>query len=691
MGTLETKWIIGPEFIRAEGDDWIIEGYASTDAVDSYNEIVEPEAFRKFLPKFNEFPILLLNHGWFDTPVGKVVEAEIRPRGLWIKARISKTAPQVWQMIQEGILKAFSIGFRGVSRQDTDGQPSVWKEIELVEISIVNVPANREALFAIAGQKGWDISGFAVKGQGKVNHKQGGIEMGELTLDQVKGVVAETVKPISDTLPAVAKNAAEDAVRIRLNESLDPALKTLKEVKEAADNAASRAELKALADKCYADIKASQDDLMRRTAPGLGAGVPGNTFNEIRTAPFTKMENDLAKEHNTKSAHVRALIHNPKHVFASGDPRMEAAKSFQEASDVIYMLDAILSTHQRGYKGPQSLKFWKEAYLPAYNEYRRAMDTATSTEGTEWVPTLMSASFNELYDLNLGVEALFEHFPLPSKSYDWPIQTAHATAYLPGESTADSATSISASTPTTSKVTFTAKKLAVRILCSTEIVEDSIIEMLGFIRAELAKTLARGWEDAIINGDTAGTHQDANVTAADDRRKAVLGIRALCHDNSDTTDLNGAFALTALTASRKSMGKYGVNEKELVHILAPVTYLTAVTDSNVLTWDKFGPNATGLTGNLPKYSGVDIIASEFVPTNLNASGVYDGSTTDNTVTLTVNKTCFKVGDRRITTIEADKIIRTDQWELVATNRKDFQSMYPSSETVAWEQYDVTYP
>lgn len=691
----ETRFINGSEFRKAQdGDDWIIEGYASTDAVDSYGEIVEPEAFRRFLPKFAEFPVVLLNHAWFDKPVGKILEAEIRPRGLWVKAQISKTAPEVWTMIGEGILKAFSIGFRGVSLQaGEEGQPDVWKEIELVEISVVNVPANREALFAVANQKGIDLSQFAVKGQQReVNQKQGGIEMGELTLDQVKGVVAETVKPISDTLQTVAKSAAEDAVRIEINKSLDPAIRTMKEIQEAAKGAVNQAELKALSDKVAADLKTAQDELLRRLSPGINThGQPGNTFHEMKTAPFTRMEAGMAAEFRTSPAHIRSMIHKPEAVFAPGDPRIEDMKGYQEAAETIYLIDLILSKHGRGYKGPQSLKYWNDVYVPAHNQFRKAMDTATTAEGTEWVPTMTSAQFQELYDLEMGVERLFMHFPMPSKSYDWPIQTSHATAYLPGESTGDSATNITASTPGTSKVTFTAKKLAVRILTSTEFVEDSIIEALPFIRQELAAVLARGVEDAIINGDTAATHQDSNVTDSTDRRKAWLGLRAWCVDQTNSTDLNGAFALTALTASRKSMGKYGVNEKALVHILAPVTYLSALADTNVLTWDKFGPNATGLTGTLPKYAGVDIIASEFVPVNLNASGVYDGSTTDNTTTITVNKECWKVGDRRVVTIDADKIISTDQFELVGTIRKDFQPMYPTTEDIAWIQYDVTYP
>lgn len=518
--------------------------------------------------------------------------------------------------------------------------------------------------------------------------------MDTITLDQVKTVAGETVNDKTPTLLAAAKSNAETVAKAAIagvETKVNDLAAELKAFKDAADNTVTKAELDAMIAKAVGPLTPLIAEHQRKLSTGLPSAATCG-FYEMKTAPLSRMEAVIAKEANTSPLHVRSLIHKPEHVLPTSDSwRIEAMRNFQQASDDLLFIDTIMRAHSRNYGGPQTLKYWSQVYKPALAEFQRAMDTATTSEGTEWVPTMMSAQFLEMFELERKVARLFDSFPMPSKTFDWPIQSSAGTAYLPGESTADSATAISASTPGTSKVTFTAKKLAGRFLTSTEFIEDSVVEVLGFLRKEMAATLARGEEDAIINGDTAGTHQDSNVTAADDVKKAWLGLRAWCHDQSNTTDLNGAFALTALTASRKSMGKYGVQPLELVHILSPVTYLAAIADSNVLTWDKFGPLATGLTGELPTYAGIPLVASEKIPVNLNASGVYDGSTTDNTVTLTVHRPSWKIGTRRMVTIDVEKLIATDQFHVVGTIREDFQPMRGTSEDIAWEQYDVTYP
>jgi hypothetical protein len=58
-------------------------------------------------------------------------------------------------------------------------------------------------------------------------------------------------------------------------------------------------------------------------------------------------------------------------------------------------------------------------------------------------------------------------------------------------------------------------------------------------------------------------------------------------------------------------------------------------------------------------------------TNLNASGVYDGSVTNNGAVLVVRKDRFVMGNKRSLTIKRDENIRTDQVVVVASFRKAF--------------------
>ena len=270
---MEKRFIYGPEFTRAGDDDkWIIEGYASTDAVDSYNEIVDPEAFRGSLERFLEFPVALAMHSWFEVAIGKVVEAEIRDKGLWVKVEISKSAPQIWTLIQEGILKAFSIGFSGTKIEMTDDdRPDVWKEIELLEISVVNVPANREALFSVAGAKGIDLSPFTKNATQSITTKQKGAGM-DFTLDQVEEKVGAAVKTLTPTIEAAATSAAKSALKTPLAEfksTLDDAGKTLTEVSEALKGCATKAEVEEMKGKVEASVSAVVAKANRETAKGI--------------------------------------------------------------------------------------------------------------------------------------------------------------------------------------------------------------------------------------------------------------------------------------------------------------------------------------------------------------------------------------------------------------------------------------
>lgn len=140
-----------------KNDDFFIEGFASTENIDRVNEVVLASAFKKSLKQFMKNPVLLLHHG-FDvegrSPVGKIVEAEIiEGKGLKIKAFISKTEEKLRTKIEEGLFKAFSFGFRildSVADKVRGINISKITNLELLEISVVSIPANRQALFSVA-------------------------------------------------------------------------------------------------------------------------------------------------------------------------------------------------------------------------------------------------------------------------------------------------------------------------------------------------------------------------------------------------------------------------------------------------------------------------------------------------------------------------------------------------------------
>jgi len=146
----------------------VIAGYASTDLKDRYGDIVDPSAFINSISKeYRKNPIILFGHN-HDRPVGRAVWLATDEKGLYVESIVRDPRGEVNQLIKDEILKAFSIGYipTKVEYQDSNGvvlnpdieedRIKIWfgsdvkrilKEVDLVEISIVSVPANPDALF----------------------------------------------------------------------------------------------------------------------------------------------------------------------------------------------------------------------------------------------------------------------------------------------------------------------------------------------------------------------------------------------------------------------------------------------------------------------------------------------------------------------------------------------------------------
>jgi HK97 family phage prohead protease len=127
-----------------------IEGMLSTGDLDRQGDIVAPLGMRVKLP------ISLLAGHDHSAVIGVVNEARASAQGVFIRAQIvtgTARADEAWQLVQQGALTYFSAGFLGIEREPI---PTgwLWKVWELVEASLVAVPANANArLSAHSGAK----------------------------------------------------------------------------------------------------------------------------------------------------------------------------------------------------------------------------------------------------------------------------------------------------------------------------------------------------------------------------------------------------------------------------------------------------------------------------------------------------------------------------------------------------------
>jgi HK97 family phage prohead protease len=130
----------------------------STDSVDRDGEIVEPSAFRKTLPKFMKRPVLVSSHDYRDltSQIGEWTRLKIGESGLEGKPKYyigegNDQADWGFKLASKG-MAAFSIGFIPTKWEDGDGIKSprrTYQEVELLEVSQVIVPSNRDAIQSI--------------------------------------------------------------------------------------------------------------------------------------------------------------------------------------------------------------------------------------------------------------------------------------------------------------------------------------------------------------------------------------------------------------------------------------------------------------------------------------------------------------------------------------------------------------
>ena len=133
-----------------------IEGWANKAIVDRGGDIIPKSAWD--LENFKKNSIILFNHDK-NQPIGKAVSIEPRDEGLYVKAKISASADpgisKVRDLIKEGVLNAFSVGFDSIDEaKSADGHNEI-RAAELFEISVVSIPMNQDSLFSLS--KSYDL------------------------------------------------------------------------------------------------------------------------------------------------------------------------------------------------------------------------------------------------------------------------------------------------------------------------------------------------------------------------------------------------------------------------------------------------------------------------------------------------------------------------------------------------------
>lgn len=352
----------------------------------------------------------------------------------------------------------------------------------------------------------------------------------------------------------------------------------------------------------------------------------------------------------------------------------DVVRAFQstvaEMALVGMMVDHRASSSAEGFQVARSLP----QYADRWNHLMRAMDVDTAGEGGTWVPTGIGATLHEQVRASGKVAPLFERINTPTNPWKMPIEGTDLTAFRVAEPTGNTADKVVASTAGTVAATFDAEIFGARTLWSRSIDADSAIAIAPYVSRKLVQAFVDAEEKAILDGDADGTHQDTDTQAAGATHASWAwdGLRKKAMAQTVATATAASVANLAIV--RGAMGKYGVNPTDLAFIVGVGNAHDLLADANLLTVDKFGPQATILNGQIGAIFGVPVIVSEHVREDLNVAGVDDGITATKTYMLCVNRREFAIGQRMaFDVMTSDELyMETFQRVAVAFMREDFQ-------------------
>ena len=343
----------------------------------------------------------------------------------------------------------------------------------------------------------------------------------------------------------------------------------------------------------------------------------------------------------------------------------------------------------KGYKAQEAGVLGVKALEGFAIKSDEVMHSDLTSYGDEWVPTLWSTEIWRKVRLQARVLPLFAAWEMPSNPAEYPIESTGFTIYKVPE-TADEAQLVfgsnnpfSDSQVTTGKLTFTAGKAGAMGFFSEELVEDAIVPLAPQLRVQLVDDIAHGIDDILINGDeTGGAAETGNISyygsavGTVSRFLVIDGLRHNCLvTNTDNKRDACTLSLEDVTATRKLMGtngKYAVDPRRLVLIPDLGVVYKMLDLDEVVTLDKYGPQATVLTGEVANIQGIPIILTEDYPLT-NSSG-YIHASTGNTVGsfLIVRRDGARIGWRRHIRVVVGDLPYSDAHYILATARFDLQ-------------------
>lgn len=182
-----------------------VEGYAATfDRIpDSYGDVIAPGAFAASLERWAQEgkPIPLLYGHNTDDPhhnIGRVIDAREDERGLWVRAEFdadNPTAQYARKLVQEGRLYQFSFAYEikdaGTVTLEDGTDAYELRELELFEVSLVQIPANQRATVDGVKQDAPNVKSGRRNSKADADELRRVLELADQITNAVRGLLAD--------------------------------------------------------------------------------------------------------------------------------------------------------------------------------------------------------------------------------------------------------------------------------------------------------------------------------------------------------------------------------------------------------------------------------------------------------------------------------------------------------------------
>ena len=606
-----------------------IKGYANTVSKDRAGDVIVKEAWEKgAMDDYLKNPIVLAFHD-YSRPVGTTVSHSVTDKGLEIVAEISKAAGEVYNLIKDGVLKTFSVGF-SIKDADYDREEDTFfiKDLSLYEISVVSVPANQNSTFSLA--KAFD-SEEAYKA-----YKESFAPSEVATVT----VVAEEVGKEEVDVNIIEKKTSQDNILKDIDMTQEEIQETMEQTAQdavdayKAEVAEKATSLKAEAELDSLKIGKTQAD---KVAEALEQKIKDNDDN------FAKAIEELSTELKSNKDELAALA-NSKMSFSEAG----ANEPTEDELNTAYITSKITG------KSIDQLDFGK-----------RLVEKATRWNDTDWETTWNSNIFQGIQN-RVVVEPLFGSIAMNARVMNFPfnpdtgvdatwVDITNTNDLNDGDKVGTAFDDVSSGVTRAhglTEVALTAYKLATREYIGYEEDEDSIIPIAGIVRDAIVRRMARTSDASLIGANIAAPFTSLSSASA------AGGHAGNTVTTGSATDL---VVKAEIHTMRANMGQWGMNPADLVCVLSQAAYYGLVTDTDVTTVDKYGDNATIKSGELGKLWGISLIVSDAMPAT--ATGVVQA--------ILINPSNYLIGTHRGLTVEMATDVVAQQRAIVATRRFGF--------------------